>query len=265
MVYFFHSLISAKMSTKLYTLGLIVIVKNEGMVIKEFIEHYKWQGVQHIYLIDNGCTDNTISIIQPYIDEGYVSCFEMLRHHAQTHHYTAVFNAHIKKECEWLIVCDADEYMYARTPNRSILDEIMVLDNTISCIHLNWRVFGSNGFKDQPASIRTSFVMCEDKLQKLGKSIVKCDVVDRLGIHCQRCNHGRTINNPASLSMNHYSIMSWEYFSNIKMTRGDAAFVHHDKTRNEQYFQRYDEAFGKHVHNELCNLVIASSSNQKQL
>lgn len=241
--------------SKPFTLGLLVIVKNEGMVIKEFIDHYKWQGVQRIYLIDNGCTDNTIDIIQPFIDSGYISYHDLLRPHAQIHHYTTVFNQVAKRECEWLVVCDVDEYIYARTTGRTLLDEVNVFSPETSCVYLNWRVFGSSGHTAQPASVRKSFVMCEETLQRLGKSIIRCDTIDRLQIHTIHPNRGKMIKNPPSLAINHYAIMSWEYFSKIKMTRGDAYNKRHDATRNDQYFKSYDEAFGKTKNTELADMV----------
>ena len=38
--------------------GVIGIFKNEAMGIREWIEHYKWQGVDEILLLDNNSTDN---------------------------------------------------------------------------------------------------------------------------------------------------------------------------------------------------------------
>ena len=246
---------------RLFTLGLLVIVKNEGMVIKEFIEHYKWQGVEHIYLIDNGCTDNTCDVISPLVQSKYLSYFKLLADHAQTQHYNAVLRSNIKHECEWLIICDADEYIYATTPGRTILDEVKALPPATSCIELNWRVFGSSGLSQQPESIRTSFVMCEDKLQEQCKTIVRTDSVDALEIHKQSLNYGDTLYNPPCLSINHYAIMSWEYFSKVKMTRGDASWQKHDAIRNEQYFRSYDEAFGKTPHLQLAKLVRAAQQS----
>lgn len=55
------------------TVGLLAIIKNEGMVIQEWIEHYIWQGVSHFYIIDNGSTDNTHKVLLPYIQKGIMS------------------------------------------------------------------------------------------------------------------------------------------------------------------------------------------------
>jgi hypothetical protein len=47
------------LNNKKYKLGMLCIIKNEEMIIKEWIKHYIWQGVQHFYIIDNESTDGT--------------------------------------------------------------------------------------------------------------------------------------------------------------------------------------------------------------
>jgi len=59
----------------MYFLSVLAIFKNETMNLKVWIDHYLWQGVEKIYLIDNGSTDNPMPILQPYIDKGFNSCF----------------------------------------------------------------------------------------------------------------------------------------------------------------------------------------------
>ena len=54
------------------TLCLVAIFKNESHILKEWIEHYLNQGVDKIFLVDNGSTDSYYSILQPYISTGKV-------------------------------------------------------------------------------------------------------------------------------------------------------------------------------------------------
>ena len=54
---------------------VLSIFKNETMNLKLWLEHYLWQGVGHFYLIDNGSTDNPLSILQEYIDKGIITYF----------------------------------------------------------------------------------------------------------------------------------------------------------------------------------------------
>ena len=59
----------------MYFLSVLAQFKNETMNLKVWIEHYLWQGVEHFYLIDNGSTDNPLSILQEYINRGIVSYY----------------------------------------------------------------------------------------------------------------------------------------------------------------------------------------------
>ncbi len=59
--------------------------------------------------------------------------------------------------------------------------------------------------------------------------------------------------NPVYLSLNHYAIMSKEYFTTVKMTRGDAGGESHDNFRDMNYFHNYD--YKEVIDTELKYLV----------
>ena len=46
--------------------------------------------------------------------------------------------------------------------------------------------------------------------------------------------------NNSCLHLNHYAIQSWEFFSKIKMTRGDASSSSINHIRDKNYFDAYD-------------------------
>ena len=50
--------------------------KNESWSLKEWIEHYKLHGADHVYLVDDFSDDDYLPILQPYIDSGYVTLFK---------------------------------------------------------------------------------------------------------------------------------------------------------------------------------------------
>ena len=50
-----------------FTIG--AIFKNEAHIMKEWIEHYLYHGIEHIYLINDFSTDNFLEILQPFIDK----------------------------------------------------------------------------------------------------------------------------------------------------------------------------------------------------
>ena len=82
------------------------------MTVKEWIEHYIWQGVDRLYIIDNRSTDDTKSKLEEYGDK--IKYLSLPEKHAQTKNYNIAFQSAPRTTCSWLIVCDSDENMYSR-------------------------------------------------------------------------------------------------------------------------------------------------------
>lgn len=53
-------------------LGIVVIIKNEGPYIEEWVRYHLLVGADIIYIYDNESTDNTRQILEPYISSGKV-------------------------------------------------------------------------------------------------------------------------------------------------------------------------------------------------
>lgn len=231
-------------------LAVLAIVKNEGKVINEWLDHYRWQGVEHFYMIDNNSTDDTREILLNQPDVSYYYCPIP---HSQINYYNQVFNI-IKNDCEWLIVCDADEYIYNRNKGQKITDYLRnVTQNAIS---LDWKMFTSNGYITQPPSIRKYFTRRRKRLfqsDKNSKMIVRASSTSYLYVHAHKYE-GLPIVNPPELALNHYAIMSLEYFKEVKMNRGCVMSKSNDKLRDMKYFMKYD--IGDSDDYELRNLVM---------
>jgi hypothetical protein len=244
------------------SLCILVIIKNEAMVIDEWINHYIWQGVDHFYIIDNDSTDNTKDILNPYINKHIVSYFYREEQHRQNDHYNEIYKKYIRNNWDWVIVCDADEYFYYR--GKKVLKEyINSLDQSnISNITINWKMFGSNGHITQPQSIRKSFLIRKKDLHKDFKAIINPLLTDRLYIHLHSHIGGISINNPIELALNHYAIMSKEYFEKIKMTRGDADDSKQNNLRDWNYFDKYNH---KEVYDTELHDLVVKYENKKHL
>lgn len=218
-----------------HNLGLLLIVKNEEMIIDEFFKHYIWQGVDHFYVIDNGSTDSTKDIIEKYPTTYYY----FPERNQQRAHYNTVYRE-MRDECRWLIVCDCDEYIYNKEKGKNIGDYLETLDySRISNVELQWKMFGSSHLEKQPKSIRKSFIYRKEELENR-KHIVNTSLTYYIGIHRHYYglyNHNSVLS-PEELALNHYRIMSKEYFDKVKMTRGDADVI--GKVRNSEYFKKHD-------------------------
>ena len=142
------------------TLCLLAIFKNESHILKEWVEHYLNQGVDKIFLVDNGSTDNYYSILQPYISTGKVDLVKDNKKYAQTELYNKHF-LHKCKAYDWVIVCDLDEFIYGRKYCNSIKDFLNKVHPSFSQVFIPWKMFGSNGYdtmeKEQPSSVTSTF------------------------------------------------------------------------------------------------------------
>ena len=143
-------------------LCLIAIFKNESHIIKEWINHYLNQGVQKFFLIDNGSTDNYFPIIEQYIKNNIIYLVKDNKPHSQEELYNKYF-LNLCKKYTWVIVCDLDEFIYAKNGFKKISNYLQYINKYkhISQIFIPWKMFGSNGYntldKEQPESVIKTF------------------------------------------------------------------------------------------------------------
>ena len=98
---------------------------------------------------------------------------------------------------DWIIVCDLDEFIYSRNGYSMITDFLVELPKMVGQIYIEWQLFGSNGYIEQPKSVIKSFTK-RAALQNIGKiiedekittpwgsskSIVRRSALKRLGVH----------------------------------------------------------------------------------
>lgn len=248
---------------------IIAIFKNESHILEEWIAFHLKQGVDKIYLIDNGSTDNYQSIVKKYLITGDISIIVDSTPHAQNILYNKYYLP-IAKLSEWVLIIDLDEFIYSRGPYPTIVDYLDTLDNNISRIHIPWKCYGSNGHIEQPNRVLANFTKragldnADIKIANV-KSITRGSKIKTLdlhhsnigdgiitisgknshpckGCHCQICfgNKAEDILNNSSLHINHYCIQSKNWFMDVKMKRGDALNKQYDIFRNLKYFKDYD-------------------------
>jgi len=239
-----------------FTIG--AIFKNESHILKEWVEHYLYHGIEHIYLINDFSTDNFLDILQPYINKNFVTLYNCEINQKFVGMQDAKYNHFFKsnlKDTKWFAILDLDEFLYS--PIENDLKKILKNYETYNLLHINWVHFGSSNFIEQPDNVVSSFLYRgEYNSIKNGpngrynsyKSIVKTDGHIRLGIHSHHYNNnnvGKNIsfdeeNTP--LLINHYAIQSKEYWQNIKMTRGDVNYWYDKQgwSRNLKLFNDMD-------------------------
>ena len=251
------------------SIALVSCFKNEGHIIEEWIEHYIAEGVDCFLLTDNGSTDDYLQKIQRYIDQGIVVLRVDPTKHKQINHLNAFLDK--AKQFDWVVAVDLDEFVYARKGYSTIKQYLQSLDKAVGCVSIPWKMFGSNGHIEQPASAIYGFTqrMGNVDIDICCKSIVRGTVLESFDIHFHYIAGGKTINsngcetlnNPFAriseellensyLHLNHYAIQSWDYFSTVKMTRGSANVIANDNIRTATYFKEYD-------HNDIVDNELA--------
>jgi FkbM family methyltransferase len=229
-----------------YNLCIMSIFKNETMNLKTWIEHYIWQGVEHFYLIDNGSTDNPLEILREYIDKGIITYYYREQKHQQVQHYRFVYDYEkINLKTNWLCICDLDEFFFGTEEKLvNAIDKY----NSYDVIYSNSFFYGSDNLINHPSDIRISNLHRTDDIKNGIKYIFKPACINsssEIWIHwlVHEGTLQKKIKNEVFINdkirLNHYLIQSYEYFTKIKMIRGDVSNQESENIRDIKYFEYY--------------------------
>lgn len=215
----------------MHYLSVGAMFKNESQILREWIEHYLLHGVDHFYLIDDNSSDDFLSILQTYIDQGIVTLFQ---HDKPWNYYLGrqkdMYNHFILPkihETQWLVMIDLDEYLWS--PMNIDLKVPLRMCEHIGQIQVKNNLFGSNGHTAQPKSVVQSFTKRSKYMNEGGiKYIVNSKFeFKELTIHhaffqdpTYEKTHFLILGSPY-FCLNHYSSQSREYWEKNKCTRGD--------------------------------------------
>lgn len=94
---------------KIYDLALLCQFQNSGPMLRSWLQHHIWQGVEHFFLIDENSTDNSKEVLQEFIDNGVVTHFT--RSGKKVDNYRWAFQQ-IRGKTKWLGVCDVNDFFY---------------------------------------------------------------------------------------------------------------------------------------------------------
>lgn len=85
------------------TIGLVMIVKNEGRCLRKCLSRAR-KLVDEIYITDTGSTDDTVEIAKEF--HAHLSEFQWCNDFAAARNYALQ-----QSECDWNLLLDADEYL----------------------------------------------------------------------------------------------------------------------------------------------------------
>ena len=138
----------------LHNLSVCAVFRNEGHVLREWLEHYIAEGVDHFYLINNNSTDNYMNILERYIKRGMITLknSDVTWEYADSQAHKHIFNDNVYKhrfETKWMLMVDLDEFMYGRK-GKTIAEYLDTVDDDVGNVYVEWRFFTTNGHKQRP-------------------------------------------------------------------------------------------------------------------
>lgn len=143
-------------------LTLIVRCRDEPFLL-EFVNHYFYEGVDFIYIIDDNLNfeipaeilhDGRISVIKAQVWTEDNNSFQ----YAQMLDVNMLFEQ-IREESEWFISVDADEFITTvKHPSRTLRDELLTTFKNADCVKVPWVMMASGGREKDPDSLLTETV-----------------------------------------------------------------------------------------------------------
>lgn len=151
--YFYKSVICIKDKEKYeYNLCAVLIAKNEGPYIREWIEFHKNLGFDKFIIYDNESSDELNAILSPYINSKLVDYYFYPGKCRQNYAYNDAIKKY-RDKCELMIMIDADEFLYPTNYNDSIYNivkNIMNQNSRVGGVIVNWLCYGSNEHISKP-------------------------------------------------------------------------------------------------------------------
>ena len=203
-----------------YYLSIVLKIKDEATYLKEWLEFYLIQGVDHFYIYDNESSDNIKEVLQPYIEKGLVTYETVAGRYLELQ--TNIYNETIEKyknESKWIAPLDTDEFAYA--PNYATLSEYLKDNEKYDQIAMKWYIYGNSGHETRPNGlVIENYNMRERKPSGPTKAFVKGTKVLYMLVHKHSVVGKTKYPDLDEIRCNHYFGKSVEEFRNKKMKRG---------------------------------------------
>ena len=157
-------------TNKKYNVSLCAIFRDEGEILKEWIEFHRIVGVEHFYLYNNFSADNYKEILAPYIEQGLVTLTDWPHERQQMAAYKHCAENY-SEQSKWIGFIDLDEFVVPNGQNQTIYDFLQGFEDKASFVVMYWQYFGSSGLieRDKSKPVTESFTSCWYKYGDIGK------------------------------------------------------------------------------------------------
>ena len=244
-------------------LGILTIMKNEAMGLREWLTHYSWQGVDSILLLDNGSTDTYDDILA---DFPFATLLPAPERYAQALNYGELGRPWLEAHgIDFVAVLDIDEFFWSEQKGATLKDLVV---NSFKNVGLSqftcpFYHFGSNGYERQPKSVRECLTKRSLRTSEImhGKSVVRLRDLLQFNLHVHDVT-GTTGPCPSALLNFHYKAQSREYWEKVKLPRGDVNSEADNSFRSWRQFE-FDDITGNATHDFRLRAALSSEGLAK--
>lgn len=171
----------------MHKLSIGAIFYNEAPYLKEWLDHYINRNVDHFYLINDNSDDNFKEVLDPYIQKGYITLFNVTEEFGYEYGRQEKIYNHfffpLKEHTDWFLICDIDEYVWSpKDINFKNLLDLMEKEK-VFYYRIPMILFGSNGHKEQPESIIKSFTkrqIIDEKYLKFKQKYAQIKILSKI-------------------------------------------------------------------------------------
>lgn len=140
---------------KKYYLSAVLLIRDEGEYIQEWIAWHLQQGIEHFYIYDNslgGPISDFLGEISLYCTVRNTTRY---RYHLQLESYVDAIRR-FGKETEWMAFIDTDEFL--RATGEKPLPELLKDFSDAAAILVPWVIYNANGhITKEPGLVRERF------------------------------------------------------------------------------------------------------------
>lgn len=146
----------------------VTSVKNEAPYLLEWVAHNQAIGVTDFLIYSNDCADGTDQVLDALEQSGIVTHVPQQipdGESPQWHALRAAWKHPLRKECDWALVCDVDEFVNIHVGAGTFPELFGAVPDDTDGILLPWRLFGHNGhafFTDAPVTQQFTSSMPKD-------------------------------------------------------------------------------------------------------
>lgn len=128
--------------------AICIIVKQENIYIKEFVNYYNKLGIKKIFIYDNNEIngENLKDILYPEISKNIIKIINFRGFYKpQKYAYNDCYKKN-KNDYDWFAFFDTDEYLYIE--NYTNINQFLSLSKFKNCssILFNWKYYGDNNY-----------------------------------------------------------------------------------------------------------------------